>query len=155
MTDRRSRLWLIVSLALNALLVGAVIGGGWMVTRGQDRPAATGLRAAGAGLSAGQQPRFRAMLVATRQGARPLARQARRARADAAAVLVAPTYDAAALAAALARARAADFTLRQQRENAVARFAGTLSLDDRRALAAGLRAGMLRGHPHPRRANAP
>lgn len=146
--SRRARLWLILSLALNALLVGVVIGGGWMVAHQRGRPPAVKLRAAGDGLSPAQQPRFRTLLADTRSAGRPLLREARAARADAAMALVAPSYDATALAQALARARTADLALRQQREEAVARFAATLSVDDRRALAAGLRRGMLRG---PRR----
>lgn len=145
---RPARFWLALSIALNALLIGIVIGGGWMVAHRHGLSAPTRLRAAGDELSAAQQPRFRTLLQDTRKAGRPLLRQARQARAEAAAALVAQPFDQAALAQALARARAADLALRQQREEAVARFAATLSLEDRRTLAAGLRTNMLRG---PRR----
>ncbi|KQN06494.1 periplasmic heavy metal sensor [Sphingomonas sp. Leaf25] len=137
--------WLMVSLALNALLLGALLGGGWMLARSPAPAPIARLRDAGNALSTAQQPRFRAMLRQARSANRPLLDRARRARADAAAALVAQPFDQAALAAALDRARVADLTLRQAREAAIIRFAATLSPDDRAALAAGLRTTMLRG----------
>ncbi len=137
--------WLIVSLALNALLLGAILGGGWMLTRVPTPAATSRLRDAGDGLSAAQQPRFRAMLRETRIANRALTDRARQARGEAAAALVAQPFDEATLAQALDRARDADLALRRAREAAMVRFAATLLPDDRAALAAGLRTTMLRG----------
>ncbi len=145
MTGGPTRWWLIASLALNALLLGAILGGGWMLTRAPALPATARLRDAGDRLSAVEQPRFRAMLRQTRIANRALVDRARRARAEAAAALVAQPFDEAALAQALDQARDADLALRRAREAAMVRFAATLSPDDRAALATGLRTTLLRG----------
>ncbi|WP_230770278.1 periplasmic heavy metal sensor [Sphingomonas sp. Leaf4] len=136
--------WLMASLALNAVLLGALLGGGWMLARSPAPAPIARLREAGNALSAGQQPRFRAMLRDTRIANRPLLDRAQQARTQAATALVARPFDREALGGALGRARIADLALRQAREAAIVRFAATLSPDDRAALAAGLRTTMLR-----------
>lgn len=143
------RLLLAGSLLLNLFAAG-VIGGGVVMLR---HPAlwrahvATGrpIRQAGDALSPDDRLRFRATMRAVFAQSVDLNREERRSRREAAELFTAPVFDAAAVDAALARARAADLELRVRLETAAVAFAAGLSTDERALLADGLaRGGPLR-----------
>lgn len=145
-----ARLLLIASLVLNVFLLSA--GGAilyrWDHDLGLGQRGGWRMRAADT-LAPGHRAAFRAEMRETVLAARPLAREGRAARADAARLFVAPRYDAAAIRQALTRARAADVALRGRIEDRVVTFAEALPSDERQALAQVLRSGPLR-QPKPR-----
>ncbi len=135
MSPRTLRILCAVSILLNLFLIGGGIGAlTWLHTR----PAVAGLRAAGGDLPRDQRRVFRSALRDARLEMRPTALAGRQARADAAALLRAPTLDQAALNAALARIRAADVAIRTHVEERAVVVAGTFSPADRAILADGM-----------------
>ncbi|CAN5339043.1 hypothetical protein BH11PSE2_BH11PSE2_06490 [soil metagenome] len=134
---------LAISLAVNVFGVGALVGAmGKQATQDPRRappPIGNPLMRAGDQLSPEQQQAFRAMMRARAQTAQPLLREARQDRLDAAKLFGASEFDKTAASAALAKARTADFTARQDLEAAVVDFAATLNVEDRKKLAQGLR----------------
>lgn len=137
MAPRMLKIMLAISLMLNIFLVSAVIGGAaWIQAR---RPAVTGsIRAAGAQLPPDQRRNFRQALRDARREMQSTVAAGRKAREDAATLLSAPTLDPAALAAALARARASDLAVRAHVEDRAVTVAVTLSQADRAMLAQGV-----------------
>jgi uncharacterized membrane protein len=126
-----------ISVLLNVFLLSAVIGGAaWIEER---RPAATGsIRVAGAQLPPQQRRIFREALRNARREMQPTLADGRQAREDATALLRAPKLDAAALTAALARARVADVAVRAHVEERAVAVAATLSPADRETLSEGI-----------------
>lgn len=151
----RLRLLLIVSLVLNIFLLsmGGALAYGWHNNFGLGLRGGWRMRAADA-LPADHAQAFRGAMRETVFAARPLAREGRLARADAARLFVQPNYDAPAIKAALARARTADVTLRGRIEEQVVDFAATLPMPERQAMAETLRRGPFR-QPARKRAPAP
>jgi uncharacterized membrane protein len=135
MSPRTLKILCAVSILLNLFLIGGGIGGlAWL----HARPALAGLRAAGGDLPRDQRKVFRSAARDARLEMRPTALEGRRARADAAALLRAPTLDQPALNAALARLRAADIAIRTHVEERIVTVAGTFSPADRAILADGM-----------------
>lgn len=157
MTSRLATL-LAASLLLNVFAAGAIGGGLLMLSRqGGLRPHAAAPRrpvdAAGVGLPQPDRRRFSHAMRAAMQDGGDLVRGARESREAAAGLFVEPRFDTVAVAAALDRAREADFELRRRLEAAAVGFAATLPADERAILAAGLEhGGPLR---RPPRAAAP
>lgn len=124
------------SLVLNVFLIGALAGGaGWLI--GRSNPGYS-LEAAGGQLPASDRKAFRQALRDVRRESRQVIVEGQQARRDAAEILQQPTLDAAALAAALERARNSDATIRTKLEQRIVEFAASSSLDDRRLLAEAL-----------------
>lgn len=153
----RHRVVLFLSLLLNLFALGAAVGGvlvfwhGGSLSIGRTTchpPPPRPLFDAGAALPPADHARFDAVLRDAAAAARPLRRDATRARRDAAALFEDQVFDRAAAAAALDRARTDDLALRQLLETAALDFAATLPADERVLLAHALaRGGPLR-HPH-------
>lgn len=155
------RVWkfaLVGSLVLNAFLVGGLAGGAYQWFAAQRQHAAApathvALRYATDALSAQRQAQFLDALRTARRDNREYAREGRMARREVLALLAAPQLDGAALDAALARTRAADAALRAGVESGVAGFAATLTPEERKIFADGLRErGQWREPPTPARA---
>ncbi|MBN9046580.1 MAG: periplasmic heavy metal sensor [Rhizobiales bacterium] len=142
-----SRLPLIVSVALNVFLLGGLIGGALWVHSHGPLPGGT-LQAAVRSLPPDQRVALHKALRAVRLENRPTMIESRQARRDAANLLRQPTLDAAALSAALQRARTADVTMRAKLEQRIVDFAATSSQQVRDLLADGL----IRRLPPPRKA---
>ncbi len=148
------RLLVAASLLLNLFAAG-VIGGGlvvlqhptlWRAHVAASRP----IREAGDGLPPEDRLRFRATMRAVIAQSVDLGREARQSRRAAAMLFRAPVFDADAVIAALARARAADVELRARLETAAVAFASGLPADERILLAEGLaHGGPLRRPPAP------
>lgn len=138
MQSRTIKIGLAVSLLLNIFLIGAVIGGATLLKTRYPRIMAGAFHVAGAELPANERHGFRAALRDTRRQSMPLTLAARQARQDAADLLQQPVVDQAAVSAALARARAADFALRVRLEERALAFAAALPPADRARLAQGL-----------------
>ncbi|TXI06390.1 MAG: periplasmic heavy metal sensor [Rhizobium sp.] len=137
MIDRSFRIVVISLLVLNTFLIGALAGGGltW-IRKTQARVGFMPL--AGEQLPSSQRKALRAALNEARKDERQTILEAQQAKVDAASILGQPNLNTEALAAALARARNADFTLRTKLEQRAIDFASTLSYDERRALAGSL-----------------
>lgn len=150
MNGRRLQIALAVSILLNLFALGAAGGAAVMWARlkpasASGAPPRRPLRAAADALSPAERERFRQVMRAAGQETRPIRRQARLNRREAAELFVQPRFDAAAVNAALAQARSADFALRARLETAAVSFAADLPLPERTALAQGLsRGGPLR-----------
>nr|WP_321983313.1 periplasmic heavy metal sensor [uncultured Lichenicoccus sp.] len=151
MMAQRIGMLLAVSLLVNVFAVGAIGGGLFMLSREGGlraqpvvRPP---LRAAGEGLPVPDRARYRLAIRTVLRDSRELGVTARDNRTAAADLFVQPEFDAAAVLAALDRARAADFELRRRLETAAVQVAASLPVDERVFLARGLaRGGPLR-HP--------
>lgn len=154
MTGPRMRLLLIVSLVLNAFLssAGVAVAWRWHHIVGLGLPGGWRARAAEV-LTPEQRESFRAAMRETVVAARPLAREGRQARAEAARLFALPSFDATAAKAALARARTADVTLRGRIEDRVVDVAATMTPDERATFVQALRRGPLR-QPQRKRAAA-
>lgn len=142
------RLLLIVSLVLNLFLLSA---GGALLWRWAHGFGAGGWRGRVVEvLSPDQRRPFRQAMRQTVLASHDLVSAGRAARADAAAHFIEPNYDAAKVKADLARARAADVTLRGRIEDRVVDFAATLPVEQRAKLAEALKRGPFR-QPRGRR----
>lgn len=145
MSSRGLKIALAVSLVLNVFVVGAVAGAIGMRARLDPRrppPAAMAgnplMRGAEA-LPEDKRDAFRARLRAEGSASRPMLIESRRARAEAARLFAEPQFDAAAATAALAKARTSELAARERMDAVVVDFAKTLSVEERRELAKGLR----------------
>jgi uncharacterized membrane protein len=127
-----------VSILLNIFLIAGLMAGAARLHGRRGMMAAGTFRIAGAELPDAQRDAFRQQMRDARLQARPIILQGKQARADAAALLRAPTLDQTALAAALARARTADVAVRTQMEARAVAFAASLPQTDRAKLADGL-----------------
>lgn len=146
MSPRTMRGLLILSLAVNIFVVGAIAGGSYMWVHGNQAfgVGANWRRQAGVALPTQEREAYRQMIRQTMRDAQPIFARADEARREAARLFVQPQFDAAAVNAALAQARAADIQLRTQLEEQIVGFAAKLSFEDRRILAEGLSPGPLR-----------
>lgn len=130
---------LTISLILNILVAGLVAGAVWRWQRG-DLGRLGASRQAGHLLAAADvlQPEhrraYRQALRAVRYSSQDLIATARTARREAAAAFLADEFDQRAVARALARARAADFTLRARAEAAVLDVTAGLPASERQRL---------------------
>jgi uncharacterized membrane protein len=151
MPERTLRIALVVSVILNLFAIGAAAGAALIWSQTGHEAAAARRRplfAAGDAMSHAEQARFRAAMQAAQVQARDVRLIARENRRVAAELFVKDTFDAAAVNAALARARDADFALRTRLEAAVVDFAKDLPQPERLALARGLaRGGPFRPSP--------
>jgi uncharacterized membrane protein len=132
---RHLRIALIVSVIANIFLAGALIGGAAWLHRGRPIIAAGALRVAGSELPQDERRAFRMALHAARRSVRPAIEEARVQKLRAADLLRQPMLDRRAILDALARARAADTTVRAAVENGAVAFAATLPPGDRARLA--------------------
>ncbi|ACR30889.1 periplasmic heavy metal sensor [Burkholderia glumae] len=135
------RTLLALSLVFNVFLLGG-IGGALYRWLGDEHAIlaqrSRNLRFAADGLPAAHRQAFAALLKAQHQQARPLAQAARDGRRSVAQLLVAPGFDRAAIDAALARTRDADFEQRRRLEESIVSFAEALPPTERASLAQGL-----------------
>ncbi|WP_448950383.1 periplasmic heavy metal sensor [Labrys neptuniae] len=132
-----ARIPLIISIALNIFLAGAIAGGLFLIETRKHAPRAS-LQTLGEQLPLPGRGAFRQSLRQARQEAHQTILDGQQARRDAAALLRQPTLDATALLAALERARNADVALRAKLEQRIVEFAATSSPADRAVLAEGL-----------------
>lgn len=140
MKGRGFQILLVCSLVLNVFVLGGAIGAGIMWKRTEVQRPVSGLgrggrlRAAAQDLPQPYRRELRRTVVETMRTLRPRIREARAARQEAARLLAQPSLDGAALAAALARARAADMAVRTGLEASVVRFAAGLPQHERALL---------------------
>jgi len=144
MRPRTLAILLGLSLVLNVFVVGAFVGVFFGQATGLARPGAprpNPIMAAADRLNPVDRDSFRALMQDEVQREGPTALDARLARRQAGDLLRAPTFDRAAAAAALDRARSDDAQVRQAIENAMLDFAAKLDQRDRSTLADGLGRG--------------
>jgi len=144
MSQRSLVITLLVSAALNVFLVGSGVGlwasGGLGHHGGPDA-----LRAQADRLEPANRAAFAALIHDQVQANGPLLLDARTSRRAARKLMLAQPFDAAAVSAALARARADDLQVRAHMEDAVVGFAAKLSPSERVKLSDGIaRAGQRR-----------
>jgi uncharacterized membrane protein len=153
---------LIVSVALNLFLAGLIVGGVVVARRvAEARPPAglappngnrTPLWRAGDELPQPQRRAFRQMFRQAGLDTRPAIRESRAIRRDAIDSLESASFEPNAAIARMNEARRMDSDARSQVETRILEFAATLTPEERRLLAQGLRramAGQLR-EPPPR-----
>lgn len=139
--NRRLKIALVVSLALNVFVAGAV--GGMLFTRAHAPMKS--MRRVGAlihaadDLNPADQAAFRRMLREHVRAARPLLQDARLSRRDVLDRLSTEPFDRAAAGAALAKARDDEVKVRAAMEDAVLDFAGKLDPQARAKMAVELR----------------
>ena len=155
----RSRILLIASLALNLFLVGLLIGVFMNGPRREhdERGPPRGQRsfwAAAEQLDPVDREAFHALLRQEAQEARPRMQVARSARREAASLMASEAYDPAAVRAALARARAEEFAVRDGLDQAIIAFSARLDAEERAAVGQAFRRGR-RGEPKAPGAPAP
>ena len=146
MNESNVKRWLIASLVLNLFLAGGIAGGAWRWWHVQQGAAtapaaaaqARGLRFAADDLAPEQRQKFRLGLRDARREVAASVKAARDGRLEVLKLIEANQFDRAAVAAALARVREADTAARARVETSVVEFASTLSVEDRKVLAAGL-----------------
>ncbi|WP_019517652.1 periplasmic heavy metal sensor [Sphingomonas sp. Mn802worker] len=131
----RIRIALIVSVMLNLFLAGALVAGYASLRTGKRMVGAGSLRIAGAELPLDERRQFRQALRQTRRSLRPTIEASRAAKTAGADLLRQTPVDQAAVAAALARARAADSAVRAAMEQRAIVFAAGLPAADRAKLA--------------------
>jgi uncharacterized membrane protein len=141
MRPRTLAILLGLSLVLNVFVVGAFVGvffvhGFGVSPMGAQR--ANPLMDAASRLGPADRDAFRALMQDEVQREGPTALDARLARRQAAELMRQPTFDRAAAAAALDRARADDDQVRRAVESAMLDFAARLNQIDRTTLADGL-----------------
>jgi uncharacterized membrane protein len=144
---------LVISVALNLFLGGLIVGGSVVARRLAELqpPPAAGQRLplwrAADELPPPKRRAYRQMFRQAAMETREPVLQSRALRRDAIAALESPTYDAEAVVTAMGKARAKDMEARSEVEARIMRFAATLTPEERKVLAAGLRralAGQLR-----------
>lgn len=142
MSGKALKIGLAVSLAVNLFVIGAVVGVLGAQARYEARreaPRGNPLMAAGARLPDEVRTAYMSRLRQEGRQAGPRLSEARRERMEAARLMGQGDYDAAAIAAALGRARDAEVLARAELEGAVVEFASGLTQEQRRVLAQALR----------------
>lgn len=144
MMSRKMHALFALSLLLNVLVIGVVVGavirwqrgdvGRWVAAQQIAR-----LRSAADILQPQHRRAYREALQEARRDAAPLAATSRAARLQAVRLFTAPVLDEAGLRAALIRARGADFAFRAQLEAAIIDVSATLPPEERRRLGEALR----------------
>ncbi len=149
MKPRGLTIALVVSVALNLFLAGLIVGGAVVARRVSEmRPPAlagqnrTPLWRAGDDLPLPKRRAFRQMFRQAGLDTRDDIRQSRAIRREAIAALEADSFDAKAVTARMNSARQMDTAARGQVEARIMDFAATLTPEERRVLAAGLRRAM-------------
>ncbi|MGC5702113.1 periplasmic heavy metal sensor [Pseudomonas sp. NFXW11] len=136
---RPLKTFLVLSLLLNVFLMGGVAGGlyQWL---GQPKPAQAlampqhGLRQAMAQMPEERRRQLRQLLRQTRLDSQPQISAGREARQAVIRQLEAEPLDRNALDVELGKSREADSALRARVDEALANFAGSLSLEERQQL---------------------
>ncbi|MDR5762015.1 periplasmic heavy metal sensor [Caballeronia sp. LZ035] len=143
-----------VSIVLNVFLLGSLVGGAYYLSgplvQQVCKVAAPprGMGFAAADLSPERKKQLRQALRQMRLANQPLIRESREGRIEIAHLLAAQTFDRQALDDALARTRQADVAMRGLTEDTVAKFASTLTLDERLKMVGAMeRNGPLRNVP--------
>jgi len=151
MSERSRTIILVISLALNAFLVGAAAGGAYMWHASGPLRAGIATRG-GLGLAAETLPMekrkaFRQMLTQARKEAASDIAAARAGRLELARLMMAEPLDRQAVDAQLSVIRQSDIALRARLEQAVIELAETLTPAERKSFVEGLRghSAMLRG----------
>lgn len=142
MNERSRTTLLALSLAFNILFLGAAIGAASMWywrSEPSSEAGQRGLWLAAKRLSAEQRQTFRTMLIQARRDVRDETTRRRRSREELARLLAQEKLDMAAIHAELNKIRDADAALRARLEQAVVKFAESLSAADRQVLLEGLR----------------
>jgi uncharacterized membrane protein len=121
-----SRVPLIIAVVLNVFLLGCLVGGAIWIYTSTPLPGGS-LQVAIEQLPPTERDAFREALRVIRQDNRLIILDGQQARRDAAELLKQPTVDAAALSAALERARTSDVTMRTKVEQRIAEFAAASS----------------------------
>lgn len=155
LSPRPLKTLLLLSLLLNVFLIGGVAGGlyQWF---GQPKPTQAlampqqGLRQAMTQMPDERRRQLRQLLRQTRIDSQPLIIAAREARQGVVRELGADSLDRRALDAELGKSREADIALRARVDEALANFAGDLSLKERQQLVESM---YLRGPGKNRAAN--
>jgi uncharacterized membrane protein len=151
MSERPRTIVLVISLALNAFLVGAAVGAAYMWhASGPLRSGISvrgGLGVAADTLQVEERKTFRQMLIRARKDAASDIAAARAGRLELAQLLVAEPLNRQAVDAQLSAIRQSDMALRARLEKAVVDFAETLTPAERKSFVEGLRGhgAMLRG----------
>jgi uncharacterized membrane protein len=141
MTGRRLAIVLIVSLALNLFLAGAL--GVFLYRQAIKAPPVTPtLVSAVDGMTPEHQAAFHAMLRAEGLKLRSQIHDAKLSRRQAASLFVQPDLDQAAVISALAHARSQEEQARAELEEKVVTFAAPLSVKERQSLAIILKRGV-------------
>ncbi len=148
---------LVASVALNLFLAGLIVGGAVVARRvAEMRPPAlanqnrTPLWRAGDELPLPKRRAFRQMFRQAGLDTRDAIRESRTIRREAIAAMDGPDYDAVVATRGMNQARALDTQARSQVEARILEFAATLTPEERKVLAQGLRramAGQLREPP--------
>ncbi|MFT4182160.1 MAG: periplasmic heavy metal sensor [Rhizobium sp.] len=138
MSDFNFRRLVIALLGLNTFLLCGLAGAGFFYLRHEAVPMIARLPLAGEQLTKDDRDALQLALNNARKAVRQQSLEARQARIEAAALMGEPTLDGVALAAALDRARDAEYAVRKATEAAAVDFARALPLDARRRLAEGL-----------------
>jgi uncharacterized membrane protein len=146
MSQRSLTIALIVSLVVNVFVIGAVVGAFGMrhkVETESMRPPRSGnpIMRVTEQLPEDLRARYMARMRAEGQNNRAKMAEARAARGEAMQAMSAETYDPAAAAAALARAREAEMVTRTSIEGAIVDFSRNLTQEQRRLIAQSLRGG--------------
>ena len=141
MTSSKLKVALAASLALNLFVIGAVAGAAGMQARlskkvpeSSTRGNASALMRAAEVLPEGKREQYHARLKAEGENAQSDFKAARAARVKASAMIAAPNFDQAGIAALLAEARSHDVRARTRFEDAVIQFAATLTPEERKVL---------------------
>jgi uncharacterized membrane protein len=129
----------VILLAVNIFILCSIAGGTavWLFNQQREVPVRQ-LPLAAEFLPDKARQALQKALGETYRAQRQMSAEAKQARIDAAALIGKPTLDIEALKAALAKARADDFTLRGQVEESAIAFAATLPVEQRQLLAQGL-----------------
>lgn len=136
---RPLKTWLLLSLLLNVFLIGGVAGGLYQWLGHPLPPQALalpqhGLRQAMAQMPEERRRQLRQLLRQTRNDSQPLIMAGREARQRVVRELGAEQLNRNALDAELGKSREADIALRARVDEALANFAGSLSLAERQQL---------------------
>ena len=157
--------WLVVSLIVNALLIGLLIGGGLGQRKAGPNPIGAGgagaeqalIRGIDQSLPADQRRTVRRAFRDAFQGSRTERLRVRDARQNLARLLAAESYDADAVQQSFAELREADSAMKAQMQDLLATHFGSLSLEQRRAILQDLnrRDGRRRAGPRDSRGPPP
>ncbi|MFK3780308.1 periplasmic heavy metal sensor [Agrobacterium sp. NPDC089420] len=138
MSEQNFRWLAIILLSVNTFLVCAFAGAGYVYLKNDTAAALSRMPLAGEQLPKAEKEAFQRSLNDARKTVRETTIEARQARIEAASLMGAENFDAAALSAALERARKAEYAVRTATEQQAVEFSRTLSLEARRKLAEGL-----------------
>ena len=138
-TKTRLPIWLIVSLLVNALLIGLLIGGGLGQRKAGPGVIAGGaeqalMRAVDRGVASDQRGNVRTAFRRAFADTRPERVRIRNARRELAKLLAARDYDSRAVEAAFAELRDADAAMKAQMHSVLAEQFQELTPDQRRAV---------------------